>query len=92
MTSADYVAKGTETPRRKTLLKLLSSLWESADSETRERFMEKLTEGEIGVVNATVDVAGVPAEMDGMAENSDERRALHVPPPTTRSWNGDPLT
>ena len=54
-----YVAKGTETPRRKTLLKLLSSLWESADSETRERFMEKLTEGEIGVVNATVDVAGV---------------------------------
>ena len=35
--------------RARTLLKLLSSLWENADSETRERFMEKLTEGEIGV-------------------------------------------
>ena len=50
--------------RAETLSKLLSSLWENANSETRERFMEKLTEGEIGVVNATVDVAGVPAEMD----------------------------
>ena len=76
MTSADYVAKGTETPRRKTLLKLLSSLWESADSETRERFMEKLTEGEIGVVNATVDVAGVPAEMD-----ADDDVSVASPPP-----------